>query len=80
MKPPKPGKKSFRLLENTNIGETSCSFPQQLNVDPTVCSRLSYLGLTGAGLPVPGATPGSVPDGTGESGKPGEVGIKFLFE
>lgn len=44
----------------------------QLNVDATVRSRLSYLGLTGAGLPAPGATPGSVfsgvPDGTGDSG------------
>lgn len=44
---------------------------------------MSYLGLTGAGLPAPGATPGSVsggvPGGTGDPGKPGEVRIKFLL-
>lgn len=32
---------------------------------------------------MPGATPGSgfsgVPDGTGDSGKPGEVRVKFLL-
>lgn len=43
---------------------------------------MRYLGLTGASLPAPAATPGSafsgVPDGTGDSGKPGKVRIKFL--